>query len=127
MQHHSLPDPWEETTTKSPTPTEFTVRPTGEPIEFKVKPDGEFNFKGVPDDNVIRQIITATDYNRAATRRQELEITKQAKNIDLLSLGVLGSSILVSIICLFISLHNKQQQPQGSVNNGEFFRGTYCR
>jgi hypothetical protein len=125
MQPHNLPDPWEETTTKNP--VEFTVKPSGEPIEFKVKPDGEFNFKGVPDDNVIRQIITATDYNRAATRRQELEITKQAKNIDLLSLGVLGSSILVSIICLFISLHNKQQQPQRSVNNGEFFRGTYCR
>ena len=124
MQHHSLPDPWEETTTKNP--VEFTVRPTGEPIEFKVKPDGEFNFKGVPDDNVIRQIITATDYNRAATRRQELEITKQAKNIDLLSLGVLGSSILVSIICLFISLHNKQQ-PQERINNGEFRQGTICR
>ena len=125
MQPHNLPDPWEEMTTKNP--VEFTVKPSGEPIEFKVKPNGEFNFKGVPDDNVIRQIITATDYNRAAARRQELEITKQAKNIDLLSLGVLGSSILVSIICLFISLHNKQQQPQRSVNNGEFFRGTYCR
>lgn len=124
MQQHNLPDPWEETTTL--TPMEFTVKPTGEPIEFKVKPDGEFNFKGVPDDSVIRQIITTADYNRAADRRQELEITKQAKNIDLLSFGVLGLSILVSIICLFISLHNKQQ-PHGSVNNGEFFRGTYCQ
>lgn len=124
MQPHNLPDPWEEMTTKNP--VEFTVRPTGEPIEFKVKPDGEFNFKGVPDDNVIRQIITATDYNRAATRRQELEITKQAKNIDLLSLGVLGSSILVSIVCLLISLHNKQQ-PQERINNGEFRQGTICR
>ncbi len=124
MQPHSLPDPWEETTIKNP--VEFTARPTGEPIEFKVKPNGEFNFKGVPDDNVIRQIITTTDYNRAAARRQELEITKQAKNIDLLSLGVLGSSILVSIICLFISLNNKQQ-PQERINNGEFRQGTICR
>jgi hypothetical protein len=124
MQPHSLPDPWEETTIKNP--VEFTARPTGEPIEFKVKPNGEFNFKGVPDDNVIRQIITTTDYNRAAARRQELEITKQAKNIDLLSLGVLGSSILVSIICLFISLNNKEQ-PQERINNGEFRQGTICR
>lgn len=124
MQQHNLPDPWEETTTL--TPMESTVKPTGEPIEFKVKPNGEFNFKGVPDDSVIRQIITTADYNRAADRRQELEITKQAKNIDMLSFGVLGLSILVSIICLFISLHNKQQ-PHGSVNNGEFFRGTYCQ
>ena len=124
MQHHSLPDPWEETTTKNP--VEFIVKPSGEPIEFKVKPDGEFNFKGVPDDNVIRQIITATDYNRAATRRQELEITKQAKNIDLLSLGVLGSSILISIVCLFISLNNKQQS-QERINNGELRQGTICR
>jgi hypothetical protein len=118
MQPHSLPDPWEETTTKNP--VEFTVRPTGELI-----------VKGSPSSDIVQQLIQANDYHQDQNRRIKSEadrrIDEQSKMINLMTLGFLGSSILVSIICLFISLHNKQQQPQRSVNNGEFFRGTYCR
>jgi hypothetical protein len=129
MLFPDLPDIWEEETITQPNPIQFTAKPIGEqpkPIKVSVKPSGEFNFEGVADDNVIRQIITTTDYNRAASRKQELEILKQAKNVDMMTLCVLASSILVSLLCLFLSF-NKNQQTQGSVaNNGEFFRGISC-
>ena len=128
MQFHNLPDLWEETTTKNPPVT--TDNPIGkrlEPIEFKIKPDGEFNFKGVPDSDVIRQIITTTDYHRDQNRDQESEILKQAKNIDMMTFGVLASSILISFLCLFLSFNNKQQTQGSVVNNGQFLRGTYCQ
>ena len=128
MLFHNLPDPWEEEeaiTTQS-SPIELTDRPIGKsskPIKVNVKPSGEFNFEGVADDDIIRQMITTTDYNRSATRNHELEILKQSKNIDMITLAVLASSILISIVCLFLSLN--KQQPR-SVNNGEFFRGISC-
>ena len=129
MLFYNLPDPWEEkmTTTQS-SPIDFTDRPIGKsskPIKVNVKPSGEFNFEGVADDDIIRQMITTTDYNRSASRNHELEILKQSKNVDMMTLVVLASSILVSLLCLVLSLNNKQQQ-QGSVNNGEFLRGINC-
>ena len=131
MLVHNLPDPWEEemTTTQQPSPIEFTAKPIGKsskPIKVNVKPSGEFNFEGVADDDIIRQMITTTDYNRSATRNHELEILKQAKIVDMMTLGVLASSILISLLCLTLSLNNKQQS-QGSVaNNGKFLRGISC-
>ena len=141
MLVHNLPDPWEEemTTTQQPSPTspiEFTAKLIGEqlkPIKFSVKPSGEINFEGVPDDDIIRQIITTTDYHRDQDRNQkseniaqDSEILKQAKIVDMMTLGVLASSILISLLCLTLSLNNKQQS-QGSVaNNGKFLRGISC-
>lgn len=130
MLVHNLPDPWEEemTTTQQPRPIEFTAKPIGKsskPIKVNVKPSGEFNFEGVADDDIIRQMITTTDYNRSATRNHELEILKQSKNVDMMTLGVLASSILVSLLCLSLSFNSKQQS-QGSANNGQFLRGISC-
>ena len=136
MLFHSLPDPWdEEAITTHPSPIEFTAKPISEelkPIKFSVKPSGEINFEGVPDDNIIRQIITTTDYHRDQDRNQksedksqESETLKQARNVDMMTLGVLASSILVSLLCLSLSSNSKQQS-QGSANNGEFLRGISC-
>ena len=123
MQFPDLPDIWEEDTIIKPNPPEFTVRPQNN-FNVSVKPSGEFNFQG-NDPEVVRQIITTTDYNRAASRSQELEILKQSKNVDMITFGVLASSIFVSLLCLVLSM-NKNQQSQGSVNNGEFLRGISC-
>lgn len=129
MLFHNLPDPWdEEAITTHPSPIEFTAKPIGEQpkaIKVSVKPSGEFNFEGVADDDIIRQMITTTDYNRSATRNHELEILKQSKNVDMMTLGVLASSILVSLLCLLLSFNSKQQS-QGSANNGQFLRGISC-
>ena len=109
MLFPDLPDIWEEEaiTTQS-SPIKFTAKPISEklkPIKFSVKPSGEINFEGVPDDDIIRQIITTTDYHRDQDRSQkseeksqESEILKQARNVDMMTLGVLGSSILVSFM-----------------------------
>lgn len=137
MQFHNLPDIWEgETITTQSSPIKFTAKPISEelkPIKFSVKPSGEINFEGVPDDNIIRQIITTTDYHRDQDRNQksedksqESEILKQARNIDMMTLGVLSSSILVSFLCLFLSINNKQQSQGSVINNGQFLRGTSC-
>lgn len=137
MLFPDLPDIWEEEaiTTQS-SPIKFTAKPISEelkPIKFSVKPSGEINFEGVPDDDIIRQIITTTDYHRDQDRNQksedksqESEILKQARNVDMMTLGVLGSSILVSFLCLFLSINNKQQSQGSVVNNGEFIRGISC-
>lgn len=137
MLFHNLPDPWdEEAITTQSSPIGFTDRPISEelkPIKFSVKPSGEINFEGVPDDNIIRQIITTTDYHRDQDRNQksedksqESEILKQARNVDMMTLGVLGSSILVSFLCLFLSINSKQQSQGSVVNNGEFLRRISC-
>ena len=136
MLFPGLPDIWEEeTTTQQSIPTDIAklIGEKSKPIKFSVKPSGEINFEGVPDDNIIRQIITTTDYHRdqdrnqkSEDRNQESEILKQAKNTDMMTLGVLASSILISLLCLILSLNNKQQQ-QGSANNGEFLRGISCQ
>ena len=138
MLFYNLPDPWEEemATTQQPSPIEFTAKPIGEqlkPIKFSVKPSGEINFEGVPDDDIIRQIITTTDYHRDQDRNQkseniaqDSEILKQAKIVDMMTLGVLASSILISLLCLALSLNNKQQSPGSVANNGEFLRGISC-
>lgn len=137
MLFHNPPDIWEEETiTTQSSPIEFTAKPISEelkPIKFSVKPSGEINFEGVPDDNIIRQIITTTDYHRDQDRNQksedksqESEILKQARNIDMMTLGVLSSSILVSFLCLFLSINNKQQSQGSVINNGQFLRGTSC-
>ena len=137
MLFHNLPDPWkEEAITTQSSPIGFTDRPISEelkPIKFSVKPSGEINFEGVPDDNIIRQIITTTDYHRDQDRNQksedksqESEILKQARNVDMMTLGVLGSSILVSFLCLFLSINSKQQSQGSVVNNGQFLRGISC-
>lgn len=136
MLFPDLPDIWEEETiTQQSSPTDI-AKPIGEkpkPIKFSVKPSGEINFEGVPDDDIIRQIITTTDYHRdqdrnqkSEDRSQESEILKQAKNIDMMTLGVLASSILISLLCLVLSLNNKQQSQGSVVNNGEFLRGISC-
>ena len=137
MLFPDLPDIWEEEaiTTQS-SPIKFTAKPISEklkPIKFSVKPSGEINFEGVPDDDIIRQIITTTDYHRDQDRSQkseeksqESEILKQARNVDMMTLGVLGSSILVSFLCLFLSINNKQQSQGSVVNNGQFLRGISC-
>ena len=123
MQFPDLPDIWEEDTIIKSNPPEFIVRPQN--FNVSVKPNGEFNFQG-NDPEVVRQIITTTDYNRAASRSQELEILKQARNVDMMTLGVLGSSILVSFLCLFLSINSKQQSQGSVVNNGQFLRGISC-
>ena len=137
MLFPDLHDIWEEEaiTTQS-SPIKFTAKPISEklkPIKFSVKPSGEINFEGVPDDDIIRQIITTTDYHRDQDRSQkseeksqESEILKQARNVDMMTLGVLGSSILVSFLCLFLSINNKQQSQGSVVNNGQFLRGISC-
>ena len=137
MLFHNLPDPWkEEAITTQSSPIRFTDIPVSEelkPIKFSVKPSGEINFEGVPDDNIIRQIITTTDYHRdqdrsqkSEDRSQKSEILKQARNVDMMTLGVLGSSILVSFLCLFLSINSKQQSQGSVVNNGQFLRGISC-
>jgi hypothetical protein len=129
MLFPDLPNIREKETITQSNPIEFTVKPIGkQPANFNVsvKPSGEFDFQG-SDPEIIRQIITTTDYNRDQNRKQELEILKQAKNIDMITLGVLASSILISFLCLFLSFNNKQQTQGSVVNNGEFLRRTYCQ
>ena len=121
MQHHNLPDPWEETTTQA----------LKTPIEFTVKPTGEFTFKGAPNPDLVRQLIVSSDYHQDQHRRHKSEteqrIDAQAQMTNYLTIGFLGTSILVLAACLILSA-NKNQNQQG-INNydGQFIRGTSCR
>ena len=123
MQHRNLPDPWEETTTQTPK----------NPIEFTVKPTGEFTFKGSPNPDLVRQLIVSNDYHQDQYRRHKSEteqrIDSQAQMTNYLTIGFLGTSILVLAACLILSANKGQnQQNQGNINyDGQFIRGTSCR
>ena len=117
MQPHSLPDPWEETTIKNP-------------VEFTVKPSGELIVKGSPSSDIVQQLIQANDYHQDQNRRIKSEadrrIDEQSKMINLMTLGFLGTSLLVVIACFFLSFNSNQNQ--GNINyDGQFIRGNACR
>lgn len=121
MQFRNPPDPWEETTI-TPTPKN--------PIEFTVKPTGEFTLKGSPDPDLVKQLIVANDYHQDQYRRHKSEeqkrIDRQAQMTNYLTIGFLGTSLLVLASCVLLSV--SKQQDQGNINyDGQFIRGTSCR
>ena len=117
MQFPDLPDIWEE---------EITT-PTQKPIEFTVKPTGEMSFKGVPDSEIVRQLIVTSDYHKDQNRRQQSESEKriddESRMVNLMTIGFLGTSFLVCILCFFLSINKNQNQ--GNLNYvGEPIRRT---
>lgn len=113
----SLKEVQQTSNIQSPNQTEFTVKPTG-----------EVQVKGNPDPELIRQLITSSDYQKDQDRRYKSEIERQQKQVDLMVVGFLGCTFLLAIFCLFLSINQRQQnQSQGAYNNGELFRGTSCR
>jgi hypothetical protein len=106
MQFPDLPDIWEEEEKN----TQLN------PIEFTVKPTGETTFKGIPTPEIIRELMVSSDYQRDQNRRYETEIKKQSQGVEIMIIGFLGLSIIVSFLCLFLSSNNKQ-------NQGEFHHG----
>lgn len=114
MQFYNLPDPWEETTTKNP-------------IEFTVKQNGEMTFKGSPSPDIVRELIVSSDYQRDQQRRYESEIeqriNEESRMVNLMTIGFLGTSFLICILCFFLSINKSQNQ--GNLNYvGEPIRRT---
>lgn len=121
MQFPDLPDTWEEET--------ITQQPKKE-VEFTVKPTGELTFKGEPSSDIVRQIITSTDYHRDQDRRYQSEIEQRVSDetrmVNLMTIGFLGTAFLVCILCGFLSFNSKSNN-QGNINyDGQFVRGA-CR
>ena len=102
-----LPDMWEEETQTQSGPIEFTFKPTG-----------EMSFKGNPNSDIVRQLITTSDYHKDQNRRQQSESEKriddESRMINLMTIGFLGTSFLVCILCFFLSINKNQNQ--GNLN-----------
>ncbi|MFM5926243.1 MAG: hypothetical protein ACKO86_16045 [Dolichospermum sp.] len=100
MLFHNLPDPWEETTTKNP-------------IEFTVKQNGDLTFKGSPSPDIVEELITSFNYQCDQQRRYELEIeqriNKESRMVNLMTIGFLGISFVVCILCFFVSINKSQK------------------
>jgi|688.fasta_scaffold1287171_2 hypothetical protein len=113
MQFPDLPDLWEEE-------TQTQEKSREKPIEFTVKPTGEMSFKGVPDSDIVRQLIITSDYHKDQNRRQQSESEKriddESRMINLMTIGFLGTSFLVCILCFFLSINKNQNQNQGNLN-----------
>jgi len=62
-------------------------------------------------------LMVSSDYQRDQNRRYETEIKKQSQGVEIMIIGFLGSSIIISVLCLFLSFNNKQQS-QGELNHG---------
>lgn len=107
MVFPDLPDIWEEETTTQEKPIEFTVKPTG-----------EMSFKGSPSPEIVRELMTSSDYQRDQQRRYESEteqrISEESRMVNLMTIGFLGTSFLVCILCFFLSINKNQNQ--GNLN-----------
>jgi hypothetical protein len=96
-----------------------------EPIQFTVKPTGEFSFNGIPDPEIVRELLTSSDYQRDQQRRAKTELEQrmqdEARIVNVMTIGFLGTSFLVCILCAFLSIQSSQS---GGINNDrELIRG----
>ena len=87
------------------------------PIEFTVKPTGEFNFRGIPDPEIVRELIVSSDFHQSQNRKAKSEAETLAANearlVNLMTIGFLGTSFIVCAICAFLNFN----RPTGGINN----------
>jgi hypothetical protein len=104
----------QEAETKSPPPVQFTV-----------KPSGEFSYTGKPDQTVIEQLLVSSDYQRDRNRQLQSQIQAQINNeariINILTIGFLGTSFLVAIVCAYLTANNPNSN-RSMENNGGIIR-----
>lgn len=105
---------------------EEELTPPRSKVKFIVKPTGEFHFHGEPDPSVIQQLLTSSDYQRDKDRQAATAITNETKKIEQMLMFFLGSSIMLCIICIILSLTNNNQSVGVNRSNVESNIGRTC-
>ena len=99
------------------------------PIEFTVKPTGEFNFRGIPDPEIVRQLVVSSDFHQSQNRKAKSEAEVRADNsariTNIATVSFLGLSFSVLFVCIFLNLN---RPTEGGNNNGRIhgFDRRYC-
>ena len=98
------------------------------PMQFTVKPTGELHFQGIPDPDIVRDLIVASDFHQSQNRKAKSEAEARADNsariTNIVTVSFLSLSFSVLCVCIFLNLN----KPEGTNNNGRihgFDRG-YC-
>ena len=100
-------------------PQSISLSPAPETAKFTVKPTGELRIEGQPNQELVQQILTSYDYHQSSSRQLDQILKIKQINIDLMVVGVLGSTFLVTLIGLFLTFNHQgvsNGKPSGGIN-----------
>ena len=102
-------------------PQSISLSPPPEIAKFTVKPTGELRIEGQPNQELVQQVLTSYDYHQSSSRELDQILKIKQVNVDLMVVGVLGSTFLITLIGFFLTFNH-----QGINSNGKSSGGINC-